>query len=314
MHESVPSSLVDVSSSVRDALQSQQPIVALESTIISHGMPWPRNAETALQVEAAVRDSGAVPATIAILAGRLKIGLSDAEIKHLGKCGTEVSKTSRRDIPFMVARHEDGATTVAATMIIAAMVGIKVMATGGIGGVHRGVEETMDVSADLEELARTNMAIVCAGIKSVLDIGRTLEYLETVGVPVVGFGTDTVPAFYSRCSGYPVDYRIDSPGEAAAAIQAKFDLGLDGAIVIGNPVPESEALDGEEIDGVIDAAIDEITIKGITGKATTPFLLARIAETTEGRSLDANISLILNNARVAAEVASAYAKLARQKA
>jgi pseudouridine-5'-phosphate glycosidase len=300
---------LDIAPDVREALAGNRPVVALESTIICHGMPYPRNAETALSVSAAVRDGGAVPATIAILGGRLKVGLDEAQINELGERGTGIVKTSRRDIPFIVARGADGATTVASTMIIAAMAGIRVMATGGIGGVHRGVEETMDVSADLEELARTNVAVVCAGIKSVLDIGRTLEYLETVGVPVVGYGTDTVPAFYARSSGFPVDYRVDDPADAAKAIHAKFGLGLDGAMIIGNPVPEADALASAEIDGVIETAIDEMNEKGITGKETTPFLLARIAERTEGRSLDANIALIINNARVAAEIAAAYSRL-----
>ena len=310
MPEQMTNDYLDIAPEVRDALASNRPVVALESTIICHGMPYPRNAETAMQVEAAVRDGGAVPATIAILDGRLKVGLEEHQVRDLGERGPGIAKCSRRDIPFVLARGDDGATTVAATMIIAAMAGIRVMATGGIGGVHRGVEETMDVSADLEELARTNIAVVCAGIKSVLDIGRTLEYLETVGVPVVGFGTDTVPAFYARSSGFPVDYRVDSPAEAAKAIDAKFGLGLDGAMVIGNPVPESDALAATEIDGVIDAAIDEMNATGITGKETTPFLLARIAETTGGRSLDANIALIINNARVAAEIATEYSRLA----
>jgi pseudouridine-5'-phosphate glycosidase len=308
MPEANQTRFLDIAPGVRDALESNQPVVALESTIISHGMPHPRNAETALRVEAAVRDGGAVPATIAILGGRLKVGLNKAEIQDLGKRGPEIAKTSRRDIPFMVARGLDGATTVAATMIIAAMAGIEVMATGGIGGVHRGVEETMDISADLEELARTNIAVVCAGIKSVLDIGRTLEYLETIGVPVVGYRTDTLPAFYTQSSGFPVDYRVDDPGQAANAISAKFGLGLDGAVVIGNPVPDTDALAAEEIDGVIDAAIIEMNKRGITGKETTPFLLARIAEKTEGRSLEANIALILDNARIAAEIAAALSR------
>ena len=300
---------LDIAPEVRDAIASNRPVVALESTIICHGMPWPRNAETALLVEAAVRDVGAVPATIAILDGRLKAGLAERDIRILGERGPAIAKTSRRDIPFAVARDQDGATTVAATMIIAAMAGIRVMATGGIGGVHRGVEETMDISADLEELSRTNIAVVCSGIKSVLDVGRTIEYLETVGVPIAGFRTDTVPAFYSRSSGFPVDYRVDDAAEAARAIQAKFALGLAGSLVIGNPAPEPAALAAEEIDGVIDAAIDEMNELGITGKETTPFLLARIAERTAGRSLEANIALILDNARVAAEIATACCKL-----
>ena len=300
---------LDVSPEVDEALRSNRPVVALESTIISHGMPYPRNAETAHRVEAAVRDAGAVPATIAILGGRLKAGLNESEINYLGERGPEIAKSSRRDIPFVVARGEDGATTVAATMIVAAMAGIKVMATGGIGGVHRGVEETMDVSADLEELAQTNVAVVCAGIKSVLDIGRTLEYLETVGVPVVGFGTDTVPAFYARSSGFPVDYRVDDPTDAAKAIHAKYGLDLDGAMIIANPVPAAAALTSEEIDSVIDEAIIAMNERGITGKDTTPYLLARIAEKSDGRSLDANIALIINNARVAAEIAAEYSGL-----
>ena len=297
---------LDVAPAVREALAANRPVVALESTIICHGMPFPRNAETALSVEAAVREGGAVPATIAIMGGRLKVGLHEDEIRELGERGPEIAKTSRRDIPFVVASGADGATTVAATMIIAGMANIGVMATGGIGGVHRGVEQTMDISADLEELARSNIAVVCAGIKSVLDIGRTLEYLETVGVPVVGIGTDTVPAFYARSSGFPVDYRVDSAAEAAAAVRAKFALGLDGAIVICNPVPEARALPAGEIDSVIEAAIEEMVEQGITGKETTPFLLARIAERTGGRSLEANIALILDNARVAANIAAAH--------
>ncbi len=301
---------LDIAPEVQEALASNCPVVALESTIICHGMPYPRNAETALRVEAAIREAGGVPATIAILGGRLKVGLDEAQINELGERGPDIVKTSRRDIPFIVARDADGATTVASTMILAAMAGIRVMATGGIGGVHRGVEDTMDVSADLEELAQTNIAVVCAGIKSVLDIGRTLEYLETVGVPVVGYGTDTVPAFYARSSGFPVDYRVDEPTDAAKAIHAKVRLGLDGSMIIGNPVPEPDALAAEQIDGVIEAAIEEMNAKGITGKDTTPFLLARIAETTEGRSLDANIALIINNASVAAEIAAAYSQLA----
>lgn len=300
---------LDIADEVRHALEANRPVIALESTIICHGMPYPRNVETALAVEAAVRDGGAVPATIAILDGRLKVGLSEAQLQDLGKRGQEIAKTSRRDIPFIVARGQDGATTVAATILIAAMASITVMATGGIGGVHRGVENTMDISADLEELARTNIAVVCAGIKSVLDIGRTLEYLETVGVPVVGFCTDTVPAFYARDSGFPVDYRVDSAAEAAQAIRAKFELGIDGAMVIGNPVPEADAYAAEEIDGVIDSAIIEMNEQGISGKETTPYLLARIAQKTAGRSLDANIALVLNNARVAAMIAVDIARL-----
>ena len=294
-----------VAPDVADALESGRPVVALESTIISHGMPYPRNVETALAVENAVREGGAAPATIAILGGRLKVGLDADDIRHLGKKGSDVIKCSRRDLPFVVARKHDGATTVAATMIIAAMAGIRVFATGGIGGVHRGVEQTLDISADLEELAHTNVAVVCAGIKSVLDIGRTLEYLETHGVPVVGYQTDTLPAFYARESDFGVDYRADTPADVADALRSKWDMGLDGGMVIAVPVPAEHALDREEIDAVIDEAIVEMRHQRITGKDTTPFLLARIAERTGGRSLDANIQLVINNARVAAAIAAA---------
>jgi pseudouridine-5'-phosphate glycosidase len=268
-------------------------------------MPYPENVETALRVESTVRDSGATPATIAILGGRLKAGLTTDEIRRLGERGQAVTKTSRRDIPFVVSRGDDGATTVAASMIISAMAGIRVFATGGIGGVHRGVEETMDVSADLEELAGTDVAVVCAGVKSVLDIGRTLEYLETKGVPVVGYGTDRLPAFFTPSSEFPVDYRADSPADIAAALNAKRDLGLTGGMVIANPIPAAHALDGAEIDAVIVDAIRDMEARGITGKDTTPFLLARIAERTEGRSLRANIELVVNNARLASEIARA---------
>ncbi len=299
---------LDISPEVAAAISAGKAVVALESTIISHGMPYPQNVETALLVEDTVRQAGAVPATIAILNGRLKAGLTVEEIQQLGKRGTDVVKCSRRDLPFVIARNEDGATTVAATMIIAAMAGIQVFATGGIGGVHRGVEETMDVSADLDELARTNVAVVCAGIKSVLDIGRSLEYLETKGVPVAGFQADTLPAFYTRDSGYPVDYRVDSAAEVAAAISAKRDMNLDGGMVIAVPIPEEHALDRDEIDAVIEDALAEMGRLGITGKETTPFLLGRIAEKTGGKSLDANIQLVINNARVATEIAVELAR------
>ena len=298
-----PSDYLDVTPEVAAALAAGDPVVALESTIISHGMPYPRNVETAAAVEAVVRDSGAMPATIAVFDGRLKVGLTTDEIRRLGEQGPQVIKCSRRDLPFVIARKQDGATTVAATMIIAAMAGIRVFATGGIGGVHRGVEDTLDISADLEELARTNVAVVCAGIKSVLDIGRTLEYLETAGVPVVGIKTDTLPAFYSRSSGFAVDYRADTAADVAAALQTKWDIGLDGGMVVAVPIPEQHALDSGEIGGVINDALAEMQQHGIIGKDTTPFLLASIAERTGGRSLEANIQLVLNNARVAAEIA-----------
>ncbi|MDG1858838.1 MAG: pseudouridine-5'-phosphate glycosidase, partial [Emcibacteraceae bacterium] len=300
---------LDILPEIKKALDAGQPVVALESTIISHGMPYPRNVETANEVEQVVRDNGAIPATIAILGGRLKVGLKPEEIDALGKSGLDVIKASRRDIPFIVARGEDGATTVAATMIIANMAGITLFATGGIGGVHRGGEDSMDVSADLDELSRTNVSVVCAGIKSILDIGRTLEYLETVGVPVVSYGADEVPAFYARSSGYKSDYRIDSPAEAASALRAKYDLGINGSILITNPVPEEYALAPEDINKTIAEAIIEMETRGITGKDTTPFLLGRIAEQTGGESLDTNIKLVLNNAKLAAQIASHYSKL-----
>ena len=302
-----PGKYLDIAPEVAAALAEGGPVVALESTIISHGMPYPDNVDTALTVEATVREGGALPATIAIIGGRLKVGLSADEIRHIGRRGTEVIKCSRRDLPFVVTRQLDGATTVAATMIIAAMAGIRVFATGGIGGVHRGVEDTLDISADLEELARTSVAVVCAGIKSVLDIGRTLEYLETQGVPVVGYRTDTLPAFYARSSGFGVDYRVDSAEEVAAAMRSKWDLGLEGGLVVAAPVPEASALTREEIDGVIDEALAEMQRQGITGKDTTPFLLASIAERTGGRSLEANIQLVINNARIAAAIAAEFA-------
>lgn len=296
---------LDIAPDVSHALRDGQPVVALESTIISHGMPWPENVETALRVERTVRDNGAVPATIAILGGRLKAGLTTDEIRRFGERGQSIIKTSRRDIPFVVSRGEDGATTVAASMIVAAMAGIRVFATGGIGGVHRGVNETMDISADLDELAKTDVAVVCAGVKSVLDIGRTLEYLETKGVPVVGYRTDVLPAFFSSSSGFPVDYRADTPAEIAAALQAKREMALSGGMVIANPIPAEHALDKDEIDAVIADAIVDMERLGVTGKDATPFLLARIAESTEGRSLAANIELVVNNARLAAEIARA---------
>lgn len=299
------SSYLDIDPEVSAALRKGQAVVALESTIISHGMPYPDNVETAIRVEQTVRDGGAVPATIAIIGGRLKAGLTGDEIRSLGERGQAVTKTSRRDLPFVVSRGEDGATTVAASMIVAAMAGIRVFATGGIGGVHRGVEQTMDISADLEELARTAVAVVCSGVKSVLDIGRTLEYLETQGVPVVGYGTDRLPAFFTPSSGFPVDYRADTPADVAAALRTKQQLGLSGGVVIANPIPAEHALDGDEIDAVIADAIKEMEQLGITGKDTTPFLLGKIAERTEGRSLRANIELVVNNARLAAEIAGA---------
>lgn len=293
-----------VAPEVAEALAAGRPVVALESTIISHGMPYPQNVETALKVEQTIRDNGAVPATIAIIGGKLKAGLSREEIEYLGRKGQAVIKASRRDLPVLVARGEDGATTVATTMIIAAMAGIKVFATGGIGGVHRGAETTMDISADLEELAQTPVMVVCAGAKSILDLGLTLEYLETKGVPVIGFGTDELPAFYTRTSGFGVDYRIDTEAELARAFEAKLAMGLKGGMLVTNPIPEQYSMDPTYINKVIDDAVAEAESLGIHGKKVTPFLLAKVAEMTEGESLFSNIQLVLNNAAVAARTAS----------
>ena len=290
-------------------MQQGQPVVALESTIISHGMPYPQNVQTAMRVEQTIRDNGAVPATIAIIGGRLKAGCTAEEIEYLGRQGQAVTKASRRDLPVLVARGLDGATTVTTTMIIAAMAGIKVFATGGIGGVHRGAETTMDISADLEELAQTPVMVICAGAKSILDLGLTLEYLETKGVPVIGYGTDELPAFYTRTSGHKVDYRIDTPEELAQAFIAKMAMGLKGGMLVTNPIPEQYSMPHDVIDRAIDQAIAEATEQGIKGKQTTPFLLARVKELTGGDSLDANIQLVLNNARLAALTARAIATL-----
>ena len=291
---------LDVAPEVKKALEEGKPVVALESTIISHGMPYPKNVETALNVEKVIRDNGAIPATIAIIGGRLKAGLSKEEIEYLGKTGQKVTKVSRRDLPIIVSKKMDGATTVATTMIIAAMAGIKVFATGGIGGVHRGAETTMDISADLEELAMTPVMVVCAGAKAILDLGLTLEYLETKGVPVIGYQTEELPAFYTRKSGFKVDYRLDTPKEMADAFKTKIEMGMKGGMLITNPIPEEYAMDEEVINKAIDQAIKESVEKGIKGKATTPFLLARVVELTGGDSLDSNIQLVYNNAKAAA--------------
>ncbi|MGQ0711522.1 MAG: pseudouridine-5'-phosphate glycosidase [Rhodoferax sp.] len=294
---------LDIAPEVQSALAHGQPVVALESTIISHGMPYPQNVETALRVEAAVREAGAVPATIAILDGRLQAGLSHAQVEQLGKSGREVVKVSRRDIPFIVAQGRTGATTVASTMIVAHMAGIRVFATGGIGGVHRGAQHSFDVSADLQELAHTPVAVVCAGAKSILDLGLTLEYLETHGVPVVGYQTDSLPAFFTRDSAYKVDYRLDTPAQIAAVLRAKWAMALRGGMVIANPIPQEYAMPRAAIDAAIEQALGEAQAQGIAGKESTPFLLARVCELTGGDSLAANIQLVLNNARLAAAVA-----------
>ena len=299
----------DLSPEVDHALAHKQPVVALESTIISHGMPYPQNVATALKVEAQVRARGAVPATIAIVNGRLKAGLSAAEIELLGQSGPEVAKVSRRDIPFIIAAGQTGATTVAATMIIAAMAGIRIFATGGIGGVHRGAPQSFDVSADLQELAQTPVAVVCAGPKSILDLRLTLEYLETHGVPVVGYQTKTLPAFYTRGSPYQVDYRIDTALDIARALHAKWALSLKGGTVIANPIPEDFAMPPEVIDRAIEQALHEAQVKGVAGKEATPFLLTRVSELTGGDSLAANVQLVLNNASLAAAIAIELAAL-----
>lgn len=300
---------LDIAPEVQKALDEGRPVVALESTIISHGMPYPQNVETALQVEKIIRENGAVPATIAIIGGRLKAGLTPEEIEYFGKKGQAIAKASRRDLAVLCARGQDGATTVTTTMIIAHMAGISMFATGGIGGVHRGAETTMDISADLEELARTPVMVVCAGAKSILDLGLTLEYLETHGVPVIGYGTEELPAFYTRTSGFPVDYRVDTPEELAAAFRAQNDMALGGGMLVTNPIPEAYSMDPAVINGAIDQAVTECREKGIHGKGITPFLLARVAELTGGDSLASNIQLVYNNARVAAQTAAAYCRL-----
>ncbi|TQI68008.1 pseudouridine-5'-phosphate glycosidase [Clostridium sp. KNHs216] len=299
---------LEINPGVQKALDAGKPVVALESTIISHGMPYPQNVETARNVEKIVREHGAEPATIAIIGGKIKIGLTDDELEHLGTA-KNVIKTSRRDIPFIIAKKADGAATVATTMILAALAGIKVFVTGGIGGVHRGAQETFDISADLEELARTNVAVVCAGAKSILDLKLTLEYLETRGVPVVGFGTDELPAFYTRKSGFQVDYRVDSEKELAQAVKVKWEMGINGGLVIANPIPEQYQMDKAVIDRAIDEALADAAREGVKGKETTPYLLAKIKEITGGDSLDSNIQLVYNNAVVGTNLAVELAKL-----
>ena len=303
---------LDIAPEVRRALDEGRPVVALESTIISHGMPYPQNVETALNVEKIIREHGATPATIAVIGGRLKAGLSPEEIDYLGKTGPAVAKASRRDLPVLVAEGRDGATTVATTMIIAHMAGISVFATGGIGGVHRGAQQTFDISADLEELARTPVMVVCAGAKSILDLGLTLEYLETHGVPVIGYGTKELPAFYTRKSGFGVDYELDTPAELAKAFFVKQDMGLGGGMLVTNPIPEEYSMDHEVINKAIDEAVAEANRLDIHGKETTPFLLAKIKDLTGGDSLASNIQLVYNNARLAAETACELAKLAKK--
>ena len=294
-----------ISPAVQKALDEGRPVLALESTIISHGMPYPQNLETARLCEAEARKHGVEPATVAIIHGTLCAGLTDDELEYLAKAGPKVAKASRRDLPILAARGADGATTVAATMIVAAMAGIRVFATGGIGGVHRGAEVTMDISADLEELARTPVAVVCAGAKSILDLGLTLEYLETKGVPVLGYRTETLPAFYTDESDFKVDYRMDSPEEIAAAVTAQRDMGYPGGMLITNPIPHQYAMPKDVIDAAINQALAEAKEQGVKGKATTPFLLARVCELTGGESLKSNIKLVLNNVALGAQIAAA---------
>lgn len=294
---------LNVSKEVKEALKNNQPVVALESTIISHGMPYPKNVETALAVEKIIRDNGAIPATIAIIGGKLTVGCSEEEIALLGKQGLSVPKVSRRDIPFVVAQKANGATTVAATMYIASLAGIDVFATGGIGGAHRGSEKTMDISADLDELQQTNVMVVCAGAKSILDIGLTLECLETRGVAVVGYQTEDMPAFYTQKSGYKVDYKLDTPKQIAEAFYCKNAVGLRGGMLVANPIPKQYAMDEQCINAAIAEALAEADQEGISGKKITPFLLDKVQKLTGGDSLESNIELVFNNAKLASNVA-----------
>lgn len=299
---------LDVKEEVRLALEHNQPVVALESTIISHGMPYPQNVEMAKKVEAIIRSEGAVPATIAIMNGKIKIGLTDEDLEVFAK-SKEVAKVSRRDLASIVAKRSLGATTVASTMMCAEMAGIKFFVTGGIGGVHRGYEETLDVSADFEELAQTNVNVICAGAKAILDLPRTMEFLETKGVPVVGYQTDVLPAFYTRTSNIKLPLSVENVEELAAMIHVKEELSLKGGVLIANPIPESDSLDETYINEIIDNAIEQSFKDGITGKDTTPYLLKIIVEKTKGKSLEANLALVYNNAKVGAKLAVSYQKL-----
>lgn len=299
---------VEIKKEVQEALKNNQPVVALESTIISHGMPYPDNVSMALEVENVIRNEGAVPATIAILDGIIKVGLSKEEIESLAKSNT-VLKASKRDLAYVVSRKKHGATTVSATMLIASMAGIKVFATGGIGGVHKEAETTFDISRDLEELANVDVAVVCAGIKSILDLDKTLEYLETKGVEVLGYQTNELPAFYTRKSGLEVTYQLDTPHEIASLLKTKWQLGLTGGVVIANPIPEAYSMPKDIIDKAINDAIKEASELGIKGKESTPFLLSKVKEVTKGDSLKSNIELVLNNAQLAAKIAKAFTKL-----
>ncbi|CAM3250822.1 pseudouridine-5'-phosphate glycosidase [Streptobacillus felis] len=300
---------LEINPIVKEALENNKPVVALESTIISHGMPYPQNVEVALEVEKIARENGVIPATIGIINGKLKVGLTEDEINFLGKEGLNVPKVSRRDLAYVVSNGLNGATTVATTMIIAALAGVKIFATGGIGGVHRNAEVTMDISADLEELAQTNVAVICAGAKSILDLPLTLEYLETKGVPVLGYKTKELPAFYTIKSGYNLDYAIETPEEFAKLLKTKWDLCLNGGVVIANPIPEEYAMDFDTITNAINEALEEAEKSGIKGKDSTPFLLDKVKKITAGKSLNANIQLVYNNVRLAANIAKELVKL-----
>ena len=299
---------LSITPEIQEAIKQGKPIVALESTILSHGMPYPENLEFAHKVEEIVREQGAVPATTAIIGGKLKVGLNAEELEIMCKA-ENVAKASRRDIPVYLATNQTAATTVATTMMIADMAGIRVFATGGIGGVHRGAQETMDISADLQEFAHTNVCVISAGCKSILDIGLTLEYLETFGVPVLGYQTSEFPAFYSKTSGFGVDYEAKDANEVARILKTKWDLGLQGGVLVGNPIPDEYSMDHNVIDRAIDKALDMAKEKGIRGKGTTPFLLATIKELTGGDSFASNLQLAYNNARVASQIAVEYSKL-----
>ena len=300
-----------VNEEVAKALEKNKPVIALESTIISHGMPYPQNVETAMKVESIIREHGCIPATVGIVDGVGVVGLSAEEIEEMGKRGQSIPKVSRRDLPIVLAEKSWGATTVATTMILAAKAGVEFFVTGGIGGVHRGAQETFDISADLEELGRTNVTVICAGAKAILDLKLTMEVLETKGVPVLGYQTENLPAFYSRDNGMglKVDYALQNAEDAAKIVKAKRELGLNGGVLVANPIPEEYAMPTDEINKAISGALAEMDAKGIHGKECTPFLLAKIAEITEGKSLDSNIRLVFNNAAVGCEIAKEYCKL-----
>ena len=311
MHNSKFDSYLDINSEVQNAIDNREPIVALESTIICHGMPFPKNLETAIEVESVVRENGGIPATIAILDGRLKVGISSEEMQFLAEKGKNIKKVSRRDIPFCLANKDHGATTVAATMIISSLANIPIFATGGIGGVHRDINDSLDISADLQELAQTNVAVICSGVKSILDIPKTLEYLETFGIPVIGYKTKTMPAFYNSSSDSTLDHMCNKPEEIAKIISIKWDIPQKGGIVIANPIPEKYSIDKKEIDSVIEDALIEMKKQNITGKKTTPFLLERVAKQTEGKSLKSNIQLVLSNVSLATKISKEFNQMSR---